>query len=218
MKKGISKLSIISLVVVALIVGAAASGLTGNFFSRLTAARGTFGVGYSLSAPDLLKVDVVNVDQGIEFPYVNTQDLRLGECGIWTDGSASAGRSAHYVVEKNDTETTEDVPLLFKLRIEGPEAEKAAEALVVGVEITGTKDNSCEYVISANTNNWSKQDDGSVVTPEFYFGTIDNHTTGDLGFAFMSAAKEPIEGEYNITVDIGPAPTPIGATGVADPG
>lgn len=214
--KKISKLSIVFLVVSALIVGATASYLVGLY--RLPVAMGHFGVKVSASTPagnKDLKVDGSVVSEEIqEFPYIeNVQNLQLGEYGHWSDGQITVSQSAHYAFSVGESKA--ELPLAFRLRVEGPEAEKASEALVTAVEVTGTQDGAREFVVSNETGaNWHQEPDGSMVTQEFYFGIINENTTGSLGFAFMSTANEPVNGDYNITIDVcEPATAEVPVTG-----
>ncbi|MBR3175899.1 hypothetical protein IKF26_00655 [Candidatus Saccharibacteria bacterium] len=202
MKKTILASMTAIIVVASMIIGAAAAGLTGNWFS-LSAGHGTFGVNHA-STDNLLRIDGSYVnDEQQEFPFVDVQSLSLGECGIWSDAyGARVSRTAMYTVAINKGDV-DNIPLMFRLKLEGPEAEKAAEALVVGVEITGTTDNAGDFIIFSDGDGpWYQESDGLMVASDYYFGTISQNTTGTLSFAFMSTATENIDGDYSITVEI----------------
>ena len=195
------------IVVASMIIGAVAAGLTGNWFS-LSAGHGTFGVNHA-STDNLLRIDGSYVnDEQQEFPFVDVQSLGLGEGGIWSDNYGTrASRTAMYTVAINK-EDIDDIPLAFRLKLEGPEAEKAAKALVVGVEITGTTNNAGEFIISSelveNGDGPWYRDGGLMVTPSYSLGTISRNTTGTLALTPMSTATSTIDGDYNITVEIYP--------------
>ena len=183
--------------------------LLGNRFDLPVVGRGVFGVGVS-GPVDLLSANGASTTDAT-FPYVaHPEQLQLGECGIWSDGETQSGCLALWTVELHDKEAGPQ-ELYYRLRLSGPDAQAAAEKLVVAVEATGSAEGNRTSVIYADGGDamgdgpwYYDAEADEMVTPGFFLGTVTEDTTASLSITAFSMATSEIPGEFYIHVDVYP--------------
>ena len=203
--------SVVTIIIVFALATTAVAGyvLLGDRFDLPVVGRGVFGVGVS-GPVDLLSASGSSATDAT-FPYVaHPEQLQLGGNGSWSDGKTRFEHLAHWTFALHDKEAGPQ-KLRYRFRLSGPDAQTAAEKLVVAVLVTDGVEDIRTNVIYADgsdaTGNgpwYYDAETGEMVTSDFSLGTVEEDANITLSITAFSMATSEIPGEFYIHVDVYP--------------